>query len=548
MPTRCKYHEICGLNADADPQAGLCILHSEDPNKDKKEFEIKLEEHRKNGIDDYTYFVFPDKIFFNAITFKREADFSGATFTKEASFFGATFNKETNFNKTKFNKEANFGSTKFVKEANFRRSTFTKEANFRRATFTKEADFRVATFTREAYFIGNTFSEGACFSGAKFTKEGTFSSTKFNKVADFRVAAFAEEAAFHGATFTNDANFYKAKFTKEADFSRATFTEEANFRITKFTAEVNFHRTTFTKEADFCDATFTDKADFREATFIKGANFRGTIFERAVDFRFSNLFGSTIFIGKKDTEENKTKYIFKDVNVEFRNVDITPADSVLFRDADLSHCLFQGTRVDKIEFTGVKWADIRSKFGQPRTGLYDEKILLENVKSKKKYKGEKDDLNWEHIERVYRDLKKNHEENRDYERAGDFNYGEKEMRRKNPNTPTFHRVLLNFYLILSGYGERYLRPLGWSAAIFVACTIGYIVFGIAPENGEPLGVANTECWIKAALYSLQVMTLLRPIELQPTSLLSYSLKVVQSITAPIILGLFVLALRQRLRR
>jgi hypothetical protein len=79
---------------------------------------------------------------------------------------------------------------------------------------------------------------------------------------------------------------------------------------------------------------------------------------------------------------------------------------------------------------------------------------------------------WDHIERLYRELKQNHEDRRDYERAGDFHYGEKEMRRKNPDTPFLLKCLLTLYGAVSGYGERYIRPLVWAFVLLAVCTFG----------------------------------------------------------------------------
>ncbi len=39
----CKHHDICGLAAEADPEAGLFILHSKNPEKDKEAFAAALE-------------------------------------------------------------------------------------------------------------------------------------------------------------------------------------------------------------------------------------------------------------------------------------------------------------------------------------------------------------------------------------------------------------------------------------------------------------------------------------------------------------------------
>jgi hypothetical protein len=155
---------------------------------------------------------------------------------------------------------------------------------------------------------------------------------------------------------------------------------------------------------------------------------------------------------------------------------------------------------------------------------------------------------WGQIEELYRGLKQNHEERRDYERAGDFHYGEKEMRRKNPDTPIGLRALLTCYWLLSGYGERYWRPLIWTGILLAACTLGYLVLGLSPRGGGPkLAVSNWVDWFRAAHYGFRVMALLRPDDLVPIGYATL-VNTVQSVLGPLFLGLFALAVRQRLKR
>jgi uncharacterized protein YjbI with pentapeptide repeats len=570
----CKHYDICGLKADADPEAGLCILHSKDPKKDKKAFVKKLEEHRKNRRDCFRFFVFPEKVGFNDATFTKEADFKGATFTKEADFNNATFTKEANFNGATFAEQAGFYGAKFAEGVDFSGAKFAAKAYFSDATFTKEVGFMGAIFNKEADFMKAKFTEGAFFFDAKFVKEAKFYETTFAKEAKFTVATFAKKAGFNGAKFTEEVDFRNATFAKEAIFIGAAFIEDAHFSNATFTKEADFSVATFAKEANFYKAKFSEETDFIGTTFTKGANFARTLFKKGVvDFRYSRFFDRTLFVGFKE-KKKKTTNIFQGIKVDFRNVDVTPPDAIIFRDADLSRCLLQGTRVDKIEFTGVKWNKISGKLGYSRVGIYDAKVLLESDKGKKNK-----EMDWEHVERVYRDLKKNHEENRDYERAGDFHYGEKEMRRRNPNTPGFHRFILHLYRLISGYGERYIRPLVWALVLLIACTIGYMALGIGPKGIETksietkgmetksmeskdvetkdvetkegvrlLKITSIKDWITVGLYSLQVMMLLRPTELQPIGVASSGLKVFQSIAGPIIIGLFALAIRQRMKR
>jgi hypothetical protein len=122
------------------------------------------------------------------------------------------------------------------------------------------------------------------------------------------------------------------------------------------------------------------------------------------------------------------------------------------------------------------------------------------------------------------------------------------MRRQNPETAWSLRFFLWLYWLFSGYGERYHRPLLWAGLLFVLSTIGYMWWGLRPKDGgAPLAWVNVWDWLRAAHYSFRVMTLLKPDDWVP---LRYAQRVstFQTLLGPTFLGLFAMALRQRLKR
>ncbi len=220
------------------------------------------------------------------------------------------------------------------------------------------------------------------------------------------------------------------------------------------------------------------------------------------------------------------------VLTDFRDVIIDPLDVLIFRDADLSKCRFLDTDVRETEFAGVIWP----KIGR-RQIVYDESRIqgLEPFLLIR-------------IERLYRQLKQNYEDRRDHERVSDFHYGEKEMRRKNPDTPLGQRFFLTLYWALTGYGERYLRPLVSAALLLVISTLLYLLLGLFPKGGwVPLELGSVVNWGRGFHYSFRVMALLKPEDFVPSEVGQW-VNTIQSILGPILFGLFALALRQRLRR
>ena len=122
------------------------------------------------------------------------------------------------------------------------------------------------------------------------------------------------------------------------------------------------------------------------------------------------------------------------------------------------------------------------------------------------------------------------------------------MRRQNPETARGLRFFLMLYWLVSGYGERYLRPLLWAGLLFVGCTIGYMWWGLRLKAGEAqLAWTNGWDWLQGAYYSFRVMMFLKPDDWVPVGY-AHVVNTFQTLLSPLFLGLFALALRQRLKR
>ncbi len=179
----------------------------------------------------------------------------------------------------------------------------------------------------------------------------------------------------------------------------------------------------------------------------------------------------------------------------------------------------------------------------------------------KKWRGQ-----WALLSRAYRDLKTAYEDNKDYIYASDFHYREKELRRINWEVPRSTRVQLYLYWLVSGYGERAMRPLGWfvlvlllGAAIYAsdgdvllkaaaspaAAGQGLVTFMIP----QPFPLEKAD-WGAALRYSAETMAFLKPDFLDLGQGLTFARCVAwaQAITGPSLFAMFVLALKNKLKR
>jgi hypothetical protein len=143
----------------------------------------------------------------------------------------------------------------------------------------------------------------------------------------------------------------------------------------------------------------------------------------------------------------------------------------------------------------------------------------------------------EHLAALYRALRKASEDSKDEPGAADFYYGEMEMRRLSSATPAVERVLLNLYWMISGYSLRGLRSLGWLGIVAVAAAFLYLHVGFSSQTtfGDSL--------VYSAQSILSIENRLRP--LQPAGEV---LKVVLRLVGPLLLGLTLLSVRNRVKR
>jgi uncharacterized protein YjbI with pentapeptide repeats len=262
------------------------------------------------------------------------------------------------------------GNRNFLAKCRFRGAMFTQEANFDPATFAQRADFCMVTFTHTVRFCGANFRGGADFFGATFLQDVTF----------------------EGATFVGYTDFGYATFTQRANFSIAKFTEDACFGSATFTRNVDFEGTIFAQEARFFEADFFEAVKFRETRFLqKAERIPGPIFVGAAFFK---------------------------------------PELVVFSKTNLSHALFHNCDVTKVIFSSVTWAQ---RPGSRKRMVFEELVAINqfDVTTNALWtnEGSPDERGYGLISELYQQLKKNYDERKDYWTAGDFHYGEMEMKR-----------------------------------------------------------------------------------------------------------------------
>jgi len=287
--------------------------------------------------------------------------------------------------------------------------------------------------------------------------------------ADFTWFTFPS-APYSGREVKAKCVFFEARFTQHADFYSATFKQAADFWLATFTQDANFFRATFTGAADFSEARFTQDADFLGASFEDAAEFRETSFREDETGMLGPVFGLA----------------------RFRR-----PEAVTFYKTYLGQALFHNCDISRLTFSDVRW---RRRPDNGKRMLFEEVVdpgwfRAEALKPKQ---GTADSRNYCLIAELYQQLKKNYDDRRDYWTAGDFHYGEMEMkrlssRRKNPILRWLHSHLglAAWYKYASEYGESHVRPavllLLFLLVLFPAT---YPLIGLRPTNRVLISAAG----------------------------------------------------------
>jgi len=359
----------------------------------------------------------------------------------------------------------------------------------------------IADFTRFVFPSAN-------YTGRIFAARCVFLRATFTQAAWFAGATFTQAADFYGATFTRAADFREATFTQAAFFPRATFTQAADFLFTRFTQAAFFYEATFTQDAVFRYATFAQAAIFNEAKFMQVADFIGTRFLGPAEFR------KTTF--REDSG--------RDPGPIFTRAHFEKPEAVEFANVYLGQALFYRRDVSKVAFSNVGWR--RRENG--KWMLFEEVVSLDHWSAEFGLRPEKDmpdDRNYVVIAELYEQLKKNYDDRRDYWTAGDFHYGEMEMKRL--HSPSRNRLvrwshqnlgLVAWYRYASDYGENYVKPFLRLLLVLALFTLIYPACGlhrVSSEEASPSAPVGQTTSLAASTEEISYASFLRFLRTYP---------------------------------
>ncbi|WP_234321303.1 pentapeptide repeat-containing protein [Streptomyces katrae] len=475
---------------------------------------------------------------FNRAQFSRSAGFNGAQFCGDAwfdtvqfsggaGFDGAQFSGAAGFNGVQFSGDARFGGVQFSGSAWFEGAQFSQFAGFNRVQFSRSAGFNRAQFCGNAWFGTVQFSGNAGFNRAQFCGDAGFDTVQFSGNAAFSGAQFSRVAGFEGVQFSRDARFNGVQFSGDARFGGVQFAGHAEFTGARFVVLSWFGPMVCGQGVDLSGAVFevpvTLEIAAREVRCVR------TRWESTATMRLRYAtadLSHAVLSAPVAVNAHPTRFTTSDRSVDesrlvgpagvrVASVQGVDAAHLVLTDTNLAGCLFVGAfHLDQLRLEG-RCTFAPAPTGWHRRGIWPVRWTRRRTLAEEHHwralsanqpapaPGEVPSPRvWrtgphhpdtdltpdpEDVAATYRQLRKAFEDGKNEPGAADFYFGEMEMRRHNrrhdrTGTPPAERGLLHGYWLLSGYGLRASRALGWLAAAMLVTIILLMGFGIPQDS------------------------------------------------------------------
>lgn len=473
------------------------------------------------------------------------------------------------------------------------------ELRFEGAEFVGPVDFSGIHFRGPALFDGAIFRDIAKFDSATFEDHADFDNVRFLGPTSFDQTIFEDHAGFQDATFSSMVSFAQAKFRTHADFDRTVFKSDASFQEATFQLSRRLGPIRAEKKLSLDGCVFGERLlveieaetlSAQAAFFADGVRLsvrRAAIYLNEADFgRASTLSSAADLLADAEKFDEAPPSERQARLITIRAAQVA---RLSLSDLDLRACRFFGAH-------GLESLIVEPSCRWPRTPpgrrCIDREMIAEehhwrcdreNRSTKRRWaqrghwtahatdpcdwpdsRSRGEPLHPADLATLYRALRKAREDNKDQAGAGDLYYGEMEMRRVTPLPDgrgkiraLCDRAIITSYWLLSGYGLKASRAFFAWLCVIVAAGYGLYEWGIIPtpvdaSSKHPAQPADAITFQRALLFSLENTSSLirlahlpKGYELQPSGEV---LQVIIRLVGPLLIGLWLLALRARVKR
>jgi hypothetical protein len=399
-----------------------------------------------------------------------------------------------------------------------------------------------------------------------------------------------------GAQFGGDARFDGARFSGDAGFREAQFKQAGTFGPVMAVSILAFDRATFEEEITIeavgaelsCVGTrFAQAATMwlrRTQVVLDGAVFAkpSTIAFASDPFEHFDPAGTEVeMFGEGPVAQVDGGRRSRPRLLSLRGVDVA---TLTLSELDLTACLFQGAHhLDALRIEGARpfadspgawrlrlgrwWVPVWRRWSRRQTLAEEHHWRAEHpspavpgrrarlaqpawhgpacqtpvwVAGRTRRRVQR--LGPDRLAVLYRALRKAQEDSKNEPGAADFYYGEMEMRRRDRHTPSAERVVVWLYWLVSGYGLRGVRALAWLAVVVVG--MAALLQAIGFNGGDP---GFRDAVIYAAQSTLSIMSGNTALT-EHVSWAGEVLRIVLRLAGPLLLGLALLAVRNRVKR
>lgn len=466
-----------------------------------------------------------------------------------------------------------FGGATFFGDVDFSSAVFAGRSgpDFARATFEGDVRFSRAVFQGPAQFLGARFEGDAWFDDARFDDAAYFSRTTFLASPFLDAATFVGTVAFEAARFADARALGPILALKEVILWDAVFEEPVEIAIAGPAVDANRLqlRKGGTLRIRWADVDIA-VASFAEATLLTGADALPLSRWKSGDLDESKLVEQ---LGAGAASDPRPRLL----SLQHAN-----ANNLVLGTVDLRRCTFADARnldlirlLPEAELPATPGWRARKQAPSLPTWMWTRRQIITDEYVWRLRRGKDRDpvrlvellagarIPWSagdggyagleaarlrrdpdaaEIAGLYRQLRASREDAKDSPGAGDFYYGEAEMRRLAPTTPAAERIILWLYWLVSGYGLRALRAL---AAL--AITIGVFALLLWRVGFDP----DTSL-VRALLFSAASTSSLFRAPALPSGTtlteLGELLQLFLRLLGPLFFGLALLSLRGRVKR
>ena len=510
-------------------------------------------------------------------------DLSRTTVHGACRFEHVTFGGPVAFVGTDFRGGVHFSDAHFEDHASFEGSRFGGVTVFLHTQFTHQAEYGAPRV--EVSFSGAWFLHPVSFFGSHFEPDARFSEATFEQSARFQLTTFAQEALFDDATFGASVDLLDTSVDGSLRCERARFRcarrlgpvrvavcfslDDAVFeefvRVEAAAGSLSCRRAVFRAGADLLlrwAVVSADDADFSGPSLLAGHSVLSATRGMLLGLERPDPHGTWI-------ELNAPPQDYAPQLVSLRGAKVA---RLTLSGVDLRQCHFSGAHgLDAIRLERVT---LREPPRRPRVRWRGPVPTLrwrawtrrQTIAEEHAWRIREGDQEWgplfalgpavlgppldaAQVAAIYRALRKSREDGKDQSGAGDFYYGEMEMRRRCGATepkegsralfvPRPERCIIWLYWLVSGYGLRASRALAALALTLTLLAVPLDEWGFRPDRS----------YGRALLFAVE--STISPLRAPAVHLTASGevLQIALRLAGPLLLGLAALALRNRVKR